>query len=503
MMKLTDIADAGDASGAALAGIDIAGIDVAGIDIAGLTADSRAVRPGFLFAALSGVKADGVRYIPDALARGAAAILAHEDAAIGPETGIPVIRDANPRRRFALMAAKFWGRQPEVCAAVTGTNGKTSVVSFLRQLWQAQGLTAASLGTIGAVTSVGVLPAGHTTPEPAALHQLLAELAQKGVTHLALEASSHGLAQYRADGVRLAAAAFTNISRDHLDYHPDFESYFAAKLRLFTELAPPGAAAVADMDRREGGRVAQAASRRGLKVMSVGRRGETLRLAASERDGFAQRLTLIYQGKAFAVRLPLAGDFQASNAMAAAALALATGGEAESIFAGLEDLQGAQGRLEFAGATISGAPVFIDYAHTPDALANALTALRPYAAGRLHAVFGCGGDRDRGKRAQMGAVAQDLADTVYITDDNPRGEDPAQIRAAILAAAPGAAEIAERADAIAAAIAALKPGDVLLIAGKGHETGQIIGGKIIPFSDHAAVRAALDHLRPGRKISHG
>jgi UDP-N-acetylmuramoyl-L-alanyl-D-glutamate--2,6-diaminopimelate ligase len=460
------------------------------LPITGLTADSRAVQPGYLFAALPGVKTDGARFIAEAVQKGASAILLSEGA--DPHlNGTPVVKDADPRRRLALIAARFFGTQPKIEVAVTGTNGKTSVAAFTRQLWEGQGFRAASLGTVGVVSPSGTETLAHTTPDPVALHAILTRLARAGVTHLALEASSHGLQQRRIDGVELAAGAFTNISRDHLDYHASFEEYFAQKLRLFRELLAPGRTAVVDVDSEAGKRVAAACNARGLCVISVGRGGETLRLVSSTRDGFAQRLEIAHDGNRFAVRLPLVGDFQAANALVAAGLCLATGRTAEEVLPLLAGLRGARGRLELAGTAKSGAPIFIDYAHTPDALAKALDALRPYVQGRLIVVFGCGGDRDQGKRPEMGAVAEAKADLVFVTDDNPRSEDPALIRRAILAAAPSAIEVAGRGRAVERAIAGLRRGDVLLVAGKGHETGQIVGNTVIPYSDHDAVAAAL------------
>lgn len=464
------------------------------MQIAGLAVDSRQVEPGYLFAALPGVNTDGARFIADALQRGAAAILLPEDMAAGladipPD--IPVITDVDPRRRLALIAARFFGQQPKTEIAVTGTNGKTSVASFVRQLWTGLGLSAASLGTVGVMSPSGTRKLSHTTPDPIELHTILAGLAKDGVTHLALEASSHGLQQRRIDGVTLAAGAFTNISRDHLDYHATFEDYFDQKLRLFRELLPPGAAAVIDADSEGAARVVSEAKARGLKLISVGRSGETLRLVASDIDGFAQVLVIEHEGKRYTVRLPLVGGFQASNALVAAGLCLATGASADDVLPLLAELRGARGRLDLAGTSKDGAPIFIDYAHTPDALAKALDALRPYVGNRLVVVFGCGGDRDKGKRPQMGAAAIANADLTIVTDDNPRSEDAGQIRREILAAAPGATEIGDRGEAIAKAVAMLRQGDVLLVAGKGHETGQIVGTTIIPFSDHDAVSAAL------------
>ncbi|HEY8264454.1 MAG TPA: UDP-N-acetylmuramoyl-L-alanyl-D-glutamate--2,6-diaminopimelate ligase [Methyloceanibacter sp.] len=464
------------------------------VPILGLTADSRAVKPGFLFAALPGTHTDGSKFIADALARGAAAILVPRGGAPKRAT-TPVLEDADPRRRLALIASRFFAAQPETVVAVTGTNGKTSVASFVRQLWEGQGIPSASLGTIGVVSPKTTRKLNHTTPDPIELHAILAGLAKDGVTHLAFEASSHGLEQRRLDGVRLAAAAFTNITRDHLDYHESFENYFEVKLRLFRELLPPGAAAIVDVDSDGGRRVAEIAKSRGHKLVSVGEAGETLRLVSAKRDGFAQRLIILHNGKSYEVKVPLVGDFQATNALVAAGLVIATGGDPARVIKALANLRGAKGRLDLAGTTKSGAPIFVDYAHTPDALAKALAALRPYVKARLVVVFGCGGDRDKGKRPEMGAAAATNADSVIVTDDNPRTEEPAAVRRAILAAAPNAVEIADRATAINQAIQGLNAGDVLLIAGKGHETGQIVGDKIIPFSDHDAVAAALGEIR--------
>jgi UDP-N-acetylmuramoyl-L-alanyl-D-glutamate--2,6-diaminopimelate ligase len=461
-----------------------------GVAIAGLAADSRAVKPGYLFAALSGVKTDGARFIEDALQRGAAAILMPEGAA-RPATSLPIVEDKDPRRRLALIAARFFGLQPKIAVAVTGTNGKTSVASFVRQLWAGQGFRAASLGTVGVVGPRGTLTLKHTTPDPIELHAILADLAKDGVTHLAFEASSHGLQQRRADGIALAAGAFTNISRDHLDYHASFEEYFAQKLRLFRELLPKGAGAVVDVDSEGGEIVATEARARGLVLLTVGRVGSGLRLLSATVNGFAQDLVIEHDGKQYKVRLPLVGAFQASNALVAAGLAMATGADAAIVLPMLADLRGARGRLDLAGTSRNGAPIFIDYAHTPDALDKALDALRPYVGHRLVVVFGCGGDRDKGKRPEMGRVAAEKADLAIITDDNPRSEDAGDIRRQVLAGAIGATEIGDRARAITEAVAMLTKGDVLLVAGKGHETGQTIGTTVIPFSDHEAVEAAL------------
>jgi UDP-N-acetylmuramoyl-L-alanyl-D-glutamate--2,6-diaminopimelate ligase len=465
----------------------------AGLEAGGLTADSRAIKRGDVFVAIAGGKADGLRFADAAIAAGAAAIVADRLPQTPLSVNVPFVRVGNTRRALAFIAAKFYPRQPHIIAAVTGTSGKTSVVAFTRQIWSALGHRAASIGTIGMVSPSGETYGSLTTPDPVALHRSLDTLAGDGITHLAIEASSHGLDQYRLDGLRIAAGGFTNITRDHLDYHPSFEAYLAAKLRLFEDLLAPGAAAVVDVDHDHANVVVAAAATHGLKVMTVGRSGTGIRLLHSVIDGFSQMLQLEYEQKHFRVHLPLVGEFQVENALVAAGLALSTGGNAGLVFAALEQLTGAKGRLERVGSS-RGAQIFVDYAHKPDALAKALDALRPYASGKLVVVFGAGGDRDRGKRPLMGAVASEKADRVIVTDDNPRGEDAAAIRAAIIAAAHGAAEIGDRREAIRRAIADLRAGDVLLIAGKGHETGQIIGDRVIPFSDHEAVATALKEL---------
>jgi UDP-N-acetylmuramoyl-L-alanyl-D-glutamate--2,6-diaminopimelate ligase len=465
----------------------------ADLDVGGVTADSRAVKRGDVFVAVAGNKADGARFIAPALAAGAVAIIAERKPDAPLPEGIAFARVANARRALALAAAKFFPRQPKTIAAVTGTSGKTSVAAFTRQIWSALGLSAASIGTVGIVSPRGETYGSLTTPDPVELHRSIDALSADGVTHLAIEASSHGLDQFRLDGLRLAAGGFTNITRDHLDYHRNFEAYLAAKLRLFEALLDRGSAAVIDVDHDRADAVLDAAKARGLSIFSVGRSGTGIRLVAAKIDGFAQMLRLEHDGKSFQVRLPLVGEFQVENALVAAGLAIATGSDAASVFPALENLKGAKGRLELVGSN-RGAPIFVDYAHKPDALAKALDALRPYVTGRLAVVFGAGGDRDRGKRPLMGAIAAEKADRVVVTDDNPRSEDAAAIRAAILAAARGAAEIGDRREAIRSAIAELRRGDVLLIAGKGHETGQIIGDRIVPFSDHEAVAAALKEL---------
>ena len=461
----------------------------ASVAVTGVTADSRKVKPGFLFIAIAGAKADGAHFAKQAAAAGAVAIAA-EHPIEGLARTIAFVPVTNARRALSMAAANFYVRQPKTIAAVTGTSGKTSVAAFTRQIWASLGLAAASIGTVGVVSPKGETYGSLTTPDPVELHRTLAELEGEGVTHLALEASSHGLDQHRLDGVRIAAGAFTNLSRDHMDYHPTIEDYLAAKMRLFSDLIVDGGTAVIDVDDCYAGQVVEAAKKRGLKIMTVGEKGDDIKLVGGTIEGFAQVVTLAHAGKTYKVKLPLVGGFQVQNAAVAAGLAIATGAEPARVFASLEKLTGAKGRLELAG-THNNAPIFIDYAHKPDALAKALQALRPYVSGKLVVVFGAGGDRDTGKRPIMGRIAQENADRVIVTDDNPRSENPAAIRAAILAQAPGATEIGDRAQAIRTSIADLKSGDVLVIAGKGHETGQIVGGKILEFSDHAAVAAAL------------
>ncbi|UPK28851.1 UDP-N-acetylmuramoyl-L-alanyl-D-glutamate--2,6-diaminopimelate ligase [Bradyrhizobium sp. 195] len=464
---------------------------VAALDVTGLALDSRVVRPGDLFFALAGSKTDGARFIDAAIAAGAVAVVG-DHAPDGSK--VPFITVANPRRALALAAASFFPAQPATIAAVTGTSGKTSVAAFTRQIWERLGYASASIGTIGLVSPKRTVYGSLTTPDPIALHRQIDEIAREGVTHLAFEASSHGLDQYRLDGVRVSAGGFTNLSRDHMDYHPTVAHYLAAKLRLFRELVSPGGAAVISADHDCSADVIGAASSRGLRVMAVGRNGdgagEGIRLTEAVVEGFSQKLTVEHRGKSYSIRLPLVGEFQIENALVSAGLAIGTGSDAANVFASLEHLEGAKGRLERVGER-NGAPIFVDYAHKPDALAKALQALRPYAKRRLVVVFGAGGDRDAGKRPIMGEIAAENADGIIITDDNPRSEKPETIRAAILATAKGAREIGDRTAAIRAAIEELQDGDALLIAGKGHETGQIVGAEVLPFSDHEAVAAAL------------
>ena len=459
------------------------------LEITSLTADSRKAEPGALFVAIAGSKADGAGFIDDAAQRGAVAAISassHEDARI------PVLTVENPRAFLAIVAARFYEVQPETMVAVTGTAGKTSVASFTRQIWAHAGLAAAMIGTTG-VTAPGRTEYGSlTTPDPVALHALLAELARDGVTHGAMEASSHGLDQYRLDGVRLSAGAFTNLGRDHMDYHPTVEHYFAAKMQLFERVLPPGSPAIINADDEWSERAASAAESAGQRVLSVGRNGEFLALKRVEQKRDSQFAEILYDGTIYEVRLPLAGEFQISNALVAAGLAIATGVDARTALLALEKVEGAAGRLQLAGKAENGALAYIDYAHKPDALEKVLTAVRPFTTGRVIVVFGCGGDRDRGKRPIMGEIATRLADMVIVTDDNPRSEVPAEIRSEILVAAPGAKEIGDRAEAIAHAVGLLKTGDTLIVAGKGHEEGQTAGGVTRPFSDLAEVKKALE-----------
>jgi len=467
---------------------------VGAIDVASISADSRRIVAGDLFVALAGTKGDGARFIGDAVARGAVAVVASRDAAIGP-VAVPVLRVGEPRQALAIAAARLYQPFPPTIAAVTGTSGKTSVAAFLRQIWAFAGLPAASIGTIGIVTPTYETYGSLTTPDPVDLARSFHTLAAEGITHAAIEASSHGLDQHRLDGIRLAAGAFTNLSRDHLDYHASVQAYFDAKMRLFEALLQPGQGAVVDVDTDHGRQAAARARARGLNVLTIGAAGDDLRVVSTRPDRYAQIVTVAASGSTREISLPLLGTFQISNALVAAGLAMVTGTSAETALAALETLKGAPGRLDLAGLTGSGAPVFIDYSHKPDALEKAIAALRPYAAGRLVVVFGCGGDRDPGKRPVMGAIATANADIVIVTDDNPRSEDPADIRRQILRQAPGAVEIGDRAEAIHHAVGLLRTGDILMIAGKGHETGQIIGDRVLPFSDMDVAVAAIEETR--------
>lgn len=474
-------------------GVTVRGAAWREVEITGLSADSRAIRPGMLFAALAGAKADGREFIGEAVARGAAAILADPSLA-GAALPVPLVLDANPRRRLALIAARLFARQPRRIAAVTGTNGKSSVAGFTRQIWTRLGLPAGSLGTLG-LDAPGVRSTLNlTTPDPVRLHALLAEAANLGIEHLVLEASSHGLDQHRLDGVHLSAAAFTNLSRDHFDYHGSFAEYLAAKRRLFSELLPPEGTAVLNADQPEYEPLAEVCRGRGIRVLDYGRNARSIRLQAQIPDADGQNLVVALDGREHRVRLGLVGRFQAANLLAALGLVIACGEDGEAALGTFGDIRGVRGRLERVTGHPKGAQVLVDYAHTPDALAQALDALRPHTAGRLFVLFGCGGDRDPGKRAEMGRIAAAGADRVVVTDDNPRSEDPARIRRAILEGCPGALEIADRREAIRRAVGELETGDVLIVAGKGHETGQTVGDRVLPFDDVGEVKAALAAL---------
>ncbi len=460
----------------------------------GLTADSRDVRPGFLFAALPGTKIDGADFIAEAVKRGATGVLGVPDTASrASEFGVEFLSASNPRLALSKLAAEFYGAQPKTVAAVTGTNGKTSVASFLRQIWTEQGRKAASLGTLGVVSPSGTVALGHTTPDPVRIHSELARLKTEGVDWLALEASSHGLDQFRLDGVKIAAAGFTNLTRDHLDYHLSFDHYLAAKARLFEDLVEEGGPAVINSDAAHWEAFAIAAKFGELNVLTVGESGEFIRLTGRTPRADGQDLHLQHAGRDWAVRLKLAGLFQASNVMVAAGIAIALGDAPDAVFSALEKLRGAPGRLELMARAKNGAAIYVDYAHTPDALETILRALRPHTTGKLHVMFGCGGNRDKGKRPMMGKIACELADDVIVTDDNPRDEDALVIRQEVLAGCPNAREIGERGLAIRAAIEGLGAGDVLVLAGKGHEETQLIKGVSYPFSDRAqAVMVACE-----------
>lgn len=463
-------------------------------DVSGLTADSRQVQPGYLFAALSGSTLDGRKFIGDAVRRGAIAVLA-EDGIDAGEDDITLIADDNPRRRLALMAARFYGRQPETVAAITGTSGKTSTAEFTRRIWAALGKKSASLGTLGITTDDGTDGPGLTTPDPVQLHAALANLADRGIDHLAMEASSHGLDQFRLDGVKVGIAAFLNLSHEHLDYHKDMAAYLEAKAGLFERVLQADGTVVLNADAPESAGIADIATKRGLRTIRFGTAPDAnLRLIRREPNATGQHLTIAFADLERTIELPLIGAFQAMNALAASAIVIASGVDAAKVFDCLPALAGVRGRLELAVRHPNGAPIFVDYAHKAEALETVLTAVRPHVTGALHLVFGCGGDRDTGKRPIMGRTAADLADHVYVTDDNPRTEAPAKIRAEIMAACPGAIEIGDRATAISTAIKALQPGDALIIAGKGHETYQIVGTETRPFDDRDAARAVVSTL---------
>jgi len=453
--------------------------------ITGFAIDSRKVAPGTVFGAFRGTRVNGEDYIPNAIAAGAVAVFARPEAVV---EGAVHIADSEPRRAFAQAAAKFFAPFPDTVVAVTGTNGKTSTVELTRQLWRMAGYHAASIGTLGVTTADDSVSTGLTTPDVATFLSNMAGLKREGVTHAAFEASSHGLAQFRTEGLPVQAGAFTNLSRDHLDYHGTMEAYLEAKLRLFSEVVEPNGAAVVWMDDPASTRVAEIATERGLRLITLGTRGDTLRLVERTPTQLGQTLKIAADGREHTVKLPLIGAYQAANALTAAGLVYATGGEIADIFARLGRVQPVRGRLERAAISRAGAPIYVDYAHTPDGLEAAIHALRPHTAGRLIVMFGAGGDRDRGKRPLMGEVAARLADQVIVTDDNPRSENPAFIRSEVMAGAPDATEIGGRREAISAAIAAAGADDIVLLAGKGHEQGQIVGDRVLPFDDVQVAR---------------
>lgn len=475
---------------------DRAGIAISGGGdqiVTGFAIDHRKIAPGTVFGAFRGARFNAEEVIPQAVESGAIAVVARPEIQV---SGAVHIADAEPRRAFARLAAQFFTPVPQTIVAVTGTNGKTSTVEMTRQIWRMCGERAASIGTLGVTTPDESISTGLTTPDIVTFLSNMSGLACEGVTHVAYEASSHGLSQFRNEGVPVSAAAFTNLSRDHLDYHAGMEDYFAAKMRLFDEVVEPGAAAIiwcGETDSEWSRRAIEHAQNQLLRVFTVGERGETIRLLAHTPTQLGQELELEFEGATYKVKLPLIGAYQVANALVAAGLAIATGSDAGAVFEALGRLQPVRGRLERAAITANGAPVYIDYAHTPDALEAAIAALRPHVTGRLITVFGAGGDRDQGKRAPMGAAASAHSDVVIVTDDNPRGEDAAAIRAAVMAgAAANAREIGDRRAAIAAAVAEAQPNDIVLVAGKGHEQGQIIGSgenmRVLPFDDVTVAR---------------
>ena len=463
---------------------DLADVD-SDSEVSGFAIDHRKVARGSVFGAFKGAVFNGEDFIGQAVDRGAVAVVARPEAQVAK---VPHLADPEPRRLFADLAARFYAPYPETVVAVTGTNGKTSTVEMTRQIWRMLGHRSASIGTLGVTTSDEQVKTGLTTPDIVTFLNNMAGLKRMGTTHVAYEASSHGLDQHRAEGVPLAAAAFTNFSRDHLDYHETMDAYFEAKMRLFERLLPAGKPVVIWTDDAKSDDVIERARRAGHELLTVGRRGETIRLIEQTPTALGQTLTVEHGGKSHRLALPLIGAYQASNVLTAAGLVLATGGEWNATFSAMQRVAPVRGRLERAVISRTGVPVYIDYAHTPDALEAAIAALRPHVEGRLITVFGAGGDRDQGKRPEMGAVASRLSDVVIVTDDNPRSEDPAVIRSAIMAGAPGATEVGGRREAIAEAIRIARPGDIVLVAGKGHETGQIIGDRVLPFDDALVAR---------------
>jgi UDP-N-acetylmuramoyl-L-alanyl-D-glutamate--2,6-diaminopimelate ligase len=463
---------------------DIADVD-SDSEVTGFAIDHREVAAGSVFGAFRGTVFNGEDFIGEAVSRGAVAVVARPDA---PISRVPLLSGSEPRRLFAELAAKFYAPFPDTVVAVTGTNGKTSTVEMTRQIWRMSGHRSASIGTLGVTTADDQVKTGLTTPDIVTFLNNMAGLKRMGISHVAYEASSHGLDQHRAEGVPLAAAAFTNFSRDHLDYHETMDTYFEAKMRLFDELLHTGKPAVIWTDDPKSAEVIQRARRRGHEVLTVGRTGETIRLVEQSPTALGQTVTLEHGGKSHRLALPLIGAYQAANVLTAAGLVLATGGDWAATFTAMQRVAPVRGRLERAVISRSGVPVYIDYAHTPDALEAAIAALRPHVEGRLITVFGAGGDRDQGKRPEMGRVATALSNVVIVTDDNPRSEDPARIRSDIMAGATGASEVPGRREAIAEAIRMAREGDIVLVAGKGHETGQIIGSTVLPFDDALVAR---------------
>lgn len=458
--------------------------------VVGLTCDSREVKPGFVFAALPGTVTDGRKFIESALEKGASAIVSTGDM----DLPVPYLASAEPRVAYAQMAAKLYAGQPKTLVAMTGTNGKSSTVEFLRQIWAYAGKQAACFGTLGVQAPKGYRPLTHTTPDAVALHKTLSELSSEGVTHAAMEASSHGLDQYRLDAVQITAAGFTNLTQDHFDYHADAEDYFLAKARLFAGLTPANAPVVINTNDEYGQRLVKMCEERGQDVMQVGWSGQDIRIDEVMPRAASQMITLVVKSERHKIELPLAGEFQVLNAISALGLAMVTGVEKGTALKALENLEGVAGRMERAGQTKDGAPIFVDFAHTEDGLDKLLRSVRPHTMGKIVVAFGCGGDRDPDKRPKMGKVAAKLADDVIVTDDNPRTEDAATVRKAVLKGCPDAAEIGDRAAAIREGIKRLAPQDCLVIAGKGHEQGQIVGTEVIPFSDVEQVKLALKEL---------
>lgn len=495
MLSLSDLSSV-------LPDIRLVPAEAAGVSITGITADSRQVQPGFLFVALKGQKVDGAAFAQAAKDAGAAAVLAQ--SAEGLEgLGLPLLLAPQVTLALSKMAAAFYAPQPSSMVAVTGTDGKTSTADFCRQIWHGAGLASASVGTLGVLSGTGdvLMPGTHTTPQPVELHKMLQSLSQRGIQHVCMEASSHGLHQNRLDGVALKAAAFTNFGRDHLDYHVTVDEYFAAKMRLFTALLPRGGAAVLNADDARYPQMRAACEVAGHRIFSFGRAGAELALKSLAPLPHGQRAEAELFGKKVTLEIPVVGGFQAMNILTALGLVHGAGLPLEAALKVVPSLRGVPGRLEQVARLKNGAAVYIDYAHTPLALANILNTLRPHTMGKLHVVFGCGGDRDAGKRPEMGRIAGELADSIIVTDDNPRSEVPASIRAAIMAASPRAKEVADRREAIYVAMKALGAGDVLVIAGKGHEKTQIVGDQVFDFDDAQVARQAEQALTTGEKYT--